>query len=191
MGKKMKQHSILITFIGGILALCCFALTWVTFTSGGYKKSWETDVQTGKIGNATFRSSRPVTEQGAIIKGVPASHHKYSGFNIAIKGNLITIVFITATATIGCSVYMLTQRTHDKSKLFVLISSGIGIGCLLVTFLVVMVISDNGIRSVGNTTYTSNGNIQLGSFGTMIGFVIAFIGAWNIPKPNTPTESST
>ena len=187
----MKQHSILIMFIGGILALCCFALTWVTFTSGGYKKSWETDVQTGKIGNATFRSSRPVTEQGAIIKGVPASHHKYSGFNIAIKGNLITIVFITAIATIGCSVYMLTQRTHHKSKLFVLISSGIGLGCLLITFLVVMVINDNGIRSVGNTTYTSNGNIQLGSFGTMIGFVIAFIGAWNIPKSNTRTESST
>ncbi len=185
----MKQHSILITFIGGILALCCFALTWVTFTSGGYKKSWETDVQTGKIGNAMFRSSRPVTEQGAIIKGVPASHHKYSGFNIAIKGNLITIVFITATATIGCSVYMLTQRTHAKSKFFVLISSGIG--CLLVTFLVVLVISDNGIRSVGNTNYTSNGNIQLGSFGTVIGFVTAFIGAWNIPKSNTPTKSRT
>lgn len=187
----MKQHSILITFIGGILALCCFALTWVTFTQGGYKKSWETDVQTGKIGNATFRSSRPVTEQGSIIKGVPASHHKYSGFNIVIKGNLITIVLITAIATIVCSVYMLTQRTPNKSKLFVLISSGIGLGCLLLAFLAVMVISDNGIRSVGNTTYTSNGDIQFGGFGTALGFVTAFIGAWNIPKSNTPTESST
>ena len=153
------------------------------------KKSWDTDVQTGKIGNATFRSSRPVTEQGAIIKGVPASHHKYLGFNIAIKGNLITIVFTAAIATIGCSVYMLTQRTHDKSKLFVLISSGLGLGCMLLTFLVVMVISENRLRSIGNTTYTSNGDIQFGGFGTAMGFVTALIGAWNIPKPNTPTET--
>lgn len=186
----MKQYSILITFVGGILALCCFALPWVTFTHGGYKKSWETDIRTEKIGSATFRSSRPVTEQGSIIKSVPSSHHKYLGFKIAIKGNLITIVIITSIAAAGFSVYMLTQRTPEKSKLFVLISSGFGLGCLLLTFLLVTVIGDSGLRSIGNTTYTSNGDIQFGGLGTTIGFVITFIGAWNIPKPNASTENN-
>lgn len=186
----MKQHSILITFVGGVLTICCFALPWVTFTSGGYEKSWETDVQTGKVGSATFRMSRPVTEQGTIIKGVPASHHKYSGFKIAISGNLITIVFTTAIVTVSCSVYMLTQQTPRKSKLLIFISSGFGLGCLLLTFFLVMVFGDSGIRSIGNTTYTSNGNIQLGGFATAICFVIVLIGAWNIPKPNTSIENN-
>lgn len=186
----MKQYLSLITFIGGVLAFSCFALPWVTFTSGAYKTSWETDVRTGKVGSATFRSSRPVTEQGPIIKSIPASHHKYLGFKIAIKGNLITIVFIASIATAGFSVYILTQRTPDKSKLFVLISSGIGLGCLLLTFLLVMLISDNGLRSVGNTTYTSNGNIQFGGFATAVGFIIAFIGAWSIPKFKPSIEKS-
>ena len=186
----MKQHSILITFIGGILALCCFALPWVTFTQGGYKKSWKTDVRTEKIGSATARFSRPVTEQGTIIKGAPSTHHSYLGFKIATKGNLITLVFATTIITVGCSVYMLIQRTPGKSKLLVLISSGFGFGCLLLTFLLVMVISGIGLRSVGNTTYTVNGNIQFGGFGTVVGFVIAFIGAWNIPKPNASIENN-
>lgn len=187
----MKQHSILITFIGGILALCWFTQPWVTFTQGGYKKSWETDVRREKIGSATARFSRPVTEQGTIIKGAPSTHHSYLGFKIATSGNLITIVFATTIVTVVCSIYMLTQRTPGKSKLLVLISSGFGLGCLLLTFLLVMVINHSGLRSIGNTTYTSNGDIQFGGFGTALGFVMAFIGAWNIPKSDTSTESNT
>ena len=68
----MKQYSILITFVGSILVFCCFALPWVTFTSGGYKKSWETDVRKEKLGSGvTVRISSPVTEQGTIIKDAP------------------------------------------------------------------------------------------------------------------------
>lgn len=186
----MKQHSVLITFLGGILVLCCFALPWVTFTSGGYKKSWETDVRTGKIGGGTFRSSRPVTEQGSINKNRPASHHKHLGFKIATKGNLITIAFVAAIASVCCSVFMLTQRTPGKSKRFTLFSSGVGLVSLLLTILLVMIISENGIRSVGNTTYTANGNIQLGGFAAAVGFVITFIGAWNVPKPNVSIDNN-
>ena len=186
----MKQYSILITLAGSILAVCCFALPWVSFTSGEYKKSWETDVRKEKVGNAIARFSRPVTEQGMIREDVPVTHHNYLGFKIATSWNLITIVLLASIVSAGCSVYILTQRTPVKSKQFVLISSGIGLGCLLLTFLLVTVLGDSGIRSIGNTTYTTNGNIQLGGIATVIGFIITFIGAWNIPKSNAAIEEN-
>lgn len=181
----MKQYSILISLAGSILVVCCFALPWVTFTSGEYKKSWETDVKKEKLASgAIARFSRPVTEQGMIRYDVPATHHNYLGFNIAAGWNIITIVLIASIVSAGCSIYMLTQQNPRKSKLFVLISSGIGSGCLLLTFLLVMVVDENGLRSISNTTYTANGNIQIGGIATVICFFITLIGAWNIPKPN-------
>ena len=42
--------------------------------------------------------------------------------------------------------------------------------------------SENGLCSMGNTTYTAAGNIQLGGFGTAVGFVIALIGAIYMPR---------
>ena len=181
----MKQYSILITLAGSILIVCCFALPWVTFTSGEYKKSWETDVKKERLSSGVIaRSSRPVTEQGMIRNDVPVTHHKYLGFKIAANWNIITLVLIASIVSAGCSVYILTQQNPRKSKLFVLISSGIGFVCLLLTFLLIMVVGENGLRSIGNTTYTVDGNIQIGGIATFIGFVITFIGAWNIPKIN-------
>ncbi|MCY4401659.1 MAG: hypothetical protein OXD54_03705 [Candidatus Poribacteria bacterium] len=187
----MKQYSILITLAGSILVVCCFALPWVTFTSGGYKKSWETDVKKEKLSSgAIARFSRPVTEQGRIRNDVPVTHHNYLGFKIAAGWNIITIVLIASIVSAGCSIYMLTQHNPRKSKLFVLISSGIGIGCLLLTFLLVTVVGENGLRSIGNTTYTANGNIQIGGIATVICFIITLIGAWNIPKTDAAIDDN-
>ena len=178
----MKQHSILIMLVGGIVAICCFVTPWVTFTNGGYKKNWETDVRVEKVGDYTRRFSRPVSEQGVIIKPVPETHHRHAGYKIASNGNLTTISFIAAIVTIGCSIILLMQSRPGSLTQIVLMSSVLGVVSLLVAFLLVMFADENGIRSIGNTTYTLSGNIQFGGFGAGIGFVIAIIGAKISPR---------
>lgn len=181
----MRTHSSLITLVGGIIVMCCFALPWVTFTHGGYKRSWETDVKTGKVGGVQFRSSRPVSEQGTIVKPIPATHHRHYGYKIAFNGNLITVSFVAGILTIVCGFILVAQRTPDKVRSIVLLCSSVGLICLLLAFILMIFTGERGIRSMGNTTYTADGSIQLAAYGTMIGFIIAFIGAMNIPKQSS------
>ena len=67
----MRQHSQLITVIGGALAVCCFALPWVAFTKGSYERIYDTNVRTERLGGATLRSSTPVIERRPIITPRP------------------------------------------------------------------------------------------------------------------------
>ncbi len=76
---------------------------------------------------------------------------------------------------------MLAKNSSGRLKRIVIISSIIGILCLSISFLLA-VIGENGLRSMGNTTYTLAGNIQLGGFGTAVGFVVALVSAIYIPR---------
>lgn len=178
----MRRHSRLIAVMGGALAVCCFALTWVTFNKGSYEKRYDTNVKTQRLGGATLRSSNPVTERGSIITPIPDSHHRYPGYKIALGFNLVTIALIESVLILICSVIMLAKNSSGRLKRIVIISSIIGILCLILSLLLATIISEDGLRSMGNTTYTAAGNIQLGGFGTAVGFVIALIGAIYIPR---------
>ena len=46
------------------------------------------------------------------------------------------------------------------------------------------VIDENGLRSMGNTAYTLGGNLQIGAFGTAVGFIVVLVGAMFIPREN-------
>ncbi len=178
----MKRHSRLIAVMGGALAVCCFALSWVTFTKGSFERRYDTNVKTQRLGGATLRSSNPVTERGSIITPIPDSHHRYPGYKIALGFNLVTVALIESVLILICSVIMLAKNSSGRLKRIVIISSIIGILCLILSLLLTTVLSENGLRSMGNTTYTAAGNIQWSGFGTAVGFVIALIGAIYIPR---------
>lgn len=178
----MKRHARLIAVVGGLFAIYCFALPWVTFTKGSYKKSYETNVRSGKIGSSSFRSSNPVTETGSIITPIPESHHRYPGYKIALGFNLVTIAFIESILIGICSVIMLVKNSSGKLKRIVFISSAIGLMSLLISLLLATVIGENGLRIMGNTTYTVPGSLQFGGFGTTVGFVIVLVSASFIPR---------
>ena len=181
----MRRHSRLIAVMGGALAVCCFALTWVTFNKGSYERRYDTNVKTQRLGGATLRSSNPVTEMGSINPLYTSRHHRYPGYKIALGFNLVTVALIESVLILICSVIMLARNSSGRLKRIVIISSIIGILCLIVSLLFATMNTENGLRglrSMGNTTYTAAGNIQLGGFGTAVGFVIALIGAICIPR---------
>lgn len=180
----MIRHSRLIAVMGGALALVCFAFPWVAFTKGSYERSYDTNVKTGRLGSAIFRSSTPVTETGAIIPPIPESHHRYPGYKIALGFNLVTIALVESILIFFCSVIMLAKNSSGRLKRIVIISSIIGIICLIVSLLLATVIGENGLRSMGNTTYTLAGDLQIGGFGTAVGFIIVLVGAMFIPREN-------
>ncbi len=161
----MKQNSLILPIVGGGIAFLCFFLPWIKLDM----PSWD-------IGNTSTQVKIAIN---------------ISGFDVAIGStSFVTLAFLATIVIIGICIYMVNQKTPWKARNLVLICSGIGLGCLLLTFLLVMVIGYSGLRSIGNTTYTSNGDIQFGGLGTAIGFVIIFLGAWNIPKPNASTENN-
>ena len=114
-----------------------------------------------------------------------------SGFEIATKGqvNLTTLALIAALAIIGISLYMLKEQTPWKSKLPVLISSGIGLGCLLFGFLRLSTGVDTGFGKISLKALEAS--FQFGVFGTIIGFILSLIGVWNYSKASDSGESDT
>ena len=184
----MNRHSRLISVMGGSLALCCFALPWVTFTKGSFERRYDTNVETRRLGSATLRSINPVTETGSIITPIPETHHRYPGYKIAYGFNFVTVALIESILIFICSVIMLAKNASGRLKRIVIISSIIGILCLSIWLMVATVFTENGLHSMGNTTYTAAGDLQIGGFGTAVGFVIVLVGASFIPRENELTK---
>ena len=123
----------------------------------------------------------------------------YSGFSLAMRGLLGMIAFIAALVTIG-SIYILKPQTPWKSRIPVLLSSGIGFLCVLGVlrlapfhipeetrqFMVVALGTHlarvDGTTAEMKTQFTDFINLQFGGFGAAIGFIVAFIGAWSLPQ---------
>ena len=112
-----------------------------------------------------------------------------SGFELATKQqvNLITVALIAAVVMIVISLYMLKEQTPWKSKVPILISSGIGLGGLLFEYVRSNTSIDTGF---GKISLEDLGiTFQFGAFGTIIGFILAIVGVWNYSKPIDSSES--
>ena len=157
----MEKNTPFITPAGGILALLCFFLPWLKIDCS--IKMWGEKL-----------NSQIVT---------------VSGFEIATKQqlNLITVALIAAVIIIGISLYMLKEQTPWKSRLPVLISSGVGLACLLIEYIHLNTGIDTPLGKI--TLKELEVTFQFGAFGTVIGFILSIIGVWNLSEPENSSDS--
>ena len=167
----MKQNPLILPIVGGGIALLCFFLPWLNFDM----------------------SSMGIRE---VLPQVKAAIN-ISGFTLATGGaNFVTLAFIAAIAVIGICIYMINQKTPWKARNLVLISSGIGVLCILFTLIQVIQGLSLASRMAGPLMQSARSDLELnkiispqfGGLGAAIGFIIALIGAWNIPKSDTSIE---
>ena len=169
----MKQNSLSVPIVGGGIAFLCFFLPWVKL-----------DMSALGLGNAF--------PQVKINLSV-------SGFRFATStADLTTLAFLAALAILGVCIYMMSQKTPWKSRIIVLISSGIGL--LFVLFKLIqfipglnpqMNVVSGVLKSIDSDANIGNLiSLQFGGFGTAIGFIIALIGGWNIPKSDISMEDN-
>lgn len=151
----MKQNPLLLPLVGGGLTFLCFFLTWIKI-----------DLSTLKS-DITFPQMSGMNTPQPKLEGFLTA----TGFKLATGGgNLITLSLLATIAIIAICIYMLIQNSALKSRIPLLICSGIGV--LIVLY---VIISNLSI-------------VSFGVFGAAIGLIIALIGAWNIPKSEAATE---
>ena len=152
----MKQNPLLLPLVGGGLTFLCFFLTWI------------------KIDLSTLNSDTIFPSMSGMNMPQPKLEGflTATGFNLATNGkNFLTTLSLLATvAIIAICIYMLIQNSALKSRIPLLICSGIGL--LIVLYVI-----------IGNLSI-----ITFGIVGAALGFIIALIGAWNIPKSEVATE---
>ncbi len=169
----MKQNSLSVPIVGGGIAFLCFFLPWVKLNMSA-------------LG---LGSTLPQIKVNLSV----------SGFRFATgTADLTTLAFLAALAILGVCIYMMSQKTPWKSRIIVLISSGIGL--LFVLFKLIQFIPGlnpqmnvvSGIwKSIDSDADIGNLiSLQFGGFGTAIGFIIALIGGWNIPKSDISMEDN-
>ena len=152
----MKQNPLLLPLVGGGLTFLCFFLTWIRIDLSTLKS----DIILPQMSGMNFPQPK--------LEGFLTA----TGFKLATGGgNLITISLLAVIAIIAICIYMLMQNTPSKSKIPILVCSGIGL------LIVLYVIFEN--LSI----------IRFGVFGAAIGFTIALIGAWSIPQSEVATET--
>ena len=169
----MKQNSLSVPIVGGGIAFLCFFLPWIKLNMSALG-----------LGDALSQVKVNLS---------------VSGFNLATgTADLTTLAFLAALAILGVCIYMMSQKTPWKSRIIVLISSGIGL--LFVLFKLIQFIPGlnpqmdvvSGIwKSIDSDANIGNLiSLQFGGFGTAIGFIIALIGGWNIPKSDISMEDN-
>lgn len=100
---------------------------------------------------------------------------------------LIIIAFIASVVIISISHYTLNRQTFWKSRIPILISSGIGLGLLSeFQFLYILKIEETGINVSGSWGTPFNG---LGFWGTVSGFAIAAVGGFLIRAEKANEQS--
>jgi hypothetical protein len=169
----MKQNSLSVPIVGGGIAFLCFFFPWIKL-----------DMSALGLGDAL-----PQVKVNLSV----------SGFKYATgTANLTTLAFLAALAILGVCIYMMSQKTPWKSRTIVLISSGIGL--LFVLFKLIqfipglnpqMDVVSGMLKSIDSDANIGNLiHLQFGGFGTAIGFIIALIGGWNIPKSDISMEDN-
>ena len=167
---NMKRNSLTLPIVGGSISLICFFLPWIKFDMSA-------------LGLDLF----PTNLDGPIY---------VSGFRFVMNGATFEILTFLATLTIlGVCIYMLKQKTPWKSRMPVLISSSYG--CIYIFIgIIVSIIADIDIASrkiefaSSDTNLDEFASLQFGLFGVIVGFALAFIGVWNIPKKNPFNENN-
>lgn len=119
----------------------------------------------------------------------------YSGFEI--NGLLVTLAFIAVSLILGVSIYNLNQKTPWKARTPVLRNSIAGLLCVVLSLIQYTQSLNLGIEKVSDLfestidfesamnfkeVFENAISLQFGGFGAAIGFIVAFIGAWNIPR---------
>ena len=190
----MKRHSLFLILGGGGFTILCFFMPWLK-------------LDMTSINSFTMTSINSFTET-------------FSGFWMAMQGLLGTISFIAASAIIGISIYILKQQTPWRFRVPVLLSSSIGflssLGVLRLAPLhipeetyqseetyqfIAVALGTNwaegthwaqvdGTTAEMKTQLTDLINLQFGGFGAAFGFIVALIGAWNLPKSDPSIENS-
>ena len=175
----MKMHSRFIPLAGGILALLCLFLPWIKF-----------DISLMPYEDRTAE---------AII---------YSGFQID-RFSLVTVAFIAALTILGLSIYTLNQKTPWKARIPLLISSGTGLFCVVLILILFIQSFNSNIKKMSDIVFDESAtdlrraigfsfkdafekaiSLQFGGFGAAIGFIVAIIGAQNLPKSDPSIENS-
>ena len=175
----MKQKLLLIPLAGGILSLLSIFLPWIKF-----------DISLMPYGDRTAK---------AII---------YSGFQID-RFFLVTLAFIAALTILGLSIYTLNQKKPWKARTSLLISSGAGLLCVVLILILFIQSLNSNIKKMSDIIFDESINdfgramgfsfkdafekavsFQFGGFGAAIGFIVAFIGAWSLPKSDPSMENS-
>lgn len=134
---QANRYTQFITPLGGIIALTCFFLPWVT-----------------TVDNFRDGSGFQFTQSG----------FEFSMFN--------PTVFITSVMIVGVGLYMVIRRTPWKSRVPVLMSSGIGLAILLAEQL-----EHTRMNRISDHW---NYAIELGFWGTFAGLIIAALGTFLI-----------
>ncbi|MCY4401660.1 MAG: hypothetical protein OXD54_03710 [Candidatus Poribacteria bacterium] len=153
----MRQNPLILPLVGSVIAFLCFFFPWLK-------------VDMSSLGQETI---------------------SISGFTYAIGNmDIITLAaFIASVAVIGISIYMMKQDTPKQEKKIVLICSSIGVLCILLTFIRIaltpLLAEHTGFFAGSDMKLDEIFSIHIGIFGAVTGFILAFIGAWHIPKVNT------
>ena len=173
----MQRYSLYITIGGAGLACLCFFLPWIKFISP--------EIATYSTGG---------------LNGITS----LSGFYIATNDtNITTLALITTLLIFGLCIYRLTLTTPWKFRTILLIITVAGFFCTLYTIIQLNPLLNPETRKfisiyVGTEyatqQHTDSQQIQIdfdnlfrykvGGFGTLLGFILVYIGVYNIPKEN-------
>lgn len=186
----MKRHLLFIPLSGGILALLCFFFPWVKIDISSLGSVFT------KSGGSTDNLSDNLTKMFGPAFTKAGDFVKFSGFSFGIERRLSTLAFIAALAIIGICLYMLVKKTPWEARFLVFVSSGVGLLCLLFTLslltqeftggILVELFRQTGILETQRMDLRMDLQAlispQFGGFGAAIGFIVAIIGAWSLPK---------
>lgn len=104
-----------------------------------------------------------------------------SGFDLAKWNPLITVALIASVTIVVVNLYMLKRGTLWKSKVPVLVSSGIGLGVIF-SYYIDYFNALNAVRKTG--TEISTDTLRFGLWGTLIGFMVTAVGMLLIKTEN-------
>ena len=119
--------------------------------------------------------------------GISPAYRHFVTLPFTSISSLIAIAFIASVVIISISYYTLNRQTPWKSRIPILISSGIGLGILLnLKFIYIIQIDQTGINFSGFWSTPFNGP---GFWGAVSGFAIAAVGALLIRAEEAKEQS--
>ena len=164
----MKQNSLIVSLVGGgIVLLCCF-LPWI------------------KIDISSLD----------LVISPPKESLTISGFHIATGNeNMPYAFFVALMLILGCFCML---KTPWRARKLVLTCSVIGFLFVLFTFFTFRQEFSEGTPlaeeileyATSKVELGQLASLQFGGFGAAIGFIVALIGAWNLPKSDPSIENS-
>ena len=166
----MKRNSLTVSLVGGGIALLCCLLPWIKID----------------ISSLTLD---PVISP-------PKESLTISGFHIATGNDNMPYAFFAALVLI--LVCLRALKTPWIARKPVLICSVIGFLLVLFTLFSFRQELSEGTPLAGKILEYSTSKVELeqiaslqfGGFGAAIGFIVAFIGAWSLPKSDPSIENS-